>query len=94
MNATQWKHAGYRVQFRGGWVYLYIRAGNTKGWAAWRTTVDGGDWMKRDSLFLWVNITDTPMLAECAKVAAACYCSSLPDSRCDFCSGLRVAEVA
>jgi hypothetical protein len=89
MNRRDWKKQGYKVIFFDGLVHLHF-----PGTGTWRLPVDRGAWMSVDNLLYWTNVTRTPEGKKCERIAQSCYCHSLPDSSCDFCSGLRRPEAA
>jgi len=87
MNAQQWRKLGYVVIFSDELVWLY----RPQSGVVLTTPNDNGDWMLRDDVNRdWKHAPETPLIKA---IARDCYCSSLPDGSCDFCTGTRTPEL-
>lgn len=94
--ARQWRAEGWLVAFIDGSAYIAPRDGSTFEIRAVRTTpIDGGRWhlatdAQREP---WLQLSDierarrAPLLRA---IARDCYCSSFPQTGCDFCNGTRL----
>lgn len=83
--ARDWRREGWKVLFRSGSVFLINEVGKV-----WHTEIFGGKWMEHPNLDdgFWGSAALTSDMKETLRF---CYCSSLPDTGCDFCQGCRKA---
>lgn len=96
MNAIDWRREGFKVLFRGDRVILV----NVPCELVHVAPNNGGAWTALDDLtaFPWetrqIKELPTDTRNDVTATVAACYCSSLVDSTCDFCSGCRKPQDA
>lgn len=87
MNAKQWRKKGFIVLFRDGFVMMRSPEGN------YYTSVNNnGKWMDKELDQFEKIIPNLTIIADFTDTAKLCYCSSLDDSTCDFCSRVRHAK--
>ncbi len=88
LRAADYRREGYTVAFRSGVVYLFRCWWD--GPQLWAQANDNGRWMERPNG--WERVEGRPdLLADIEATRAVCYCSSLPNGNCDFCSQTRLA---
>ncbi len=86
-NARKLRADGWRVLFRHCRVIIGRKLGALHADGPRSTNIDKGVWMRRPMLD-WDGVSYGESL-ELEAVESVCYCSSLPDTGCDFCNGTR-----
>lgn len=85
MNAQQWRKKGCLAVFSRGLVILRDNGGQH-----YQAPVNRGGWMNKESLADFEKFEPTEKDRKSLdEIKAACYCSSLSNGNCDFCSGVR-----
>ena len=96
MNAIDWRKEGFKVLFRVDTVLLV----NVPCEMVHVAPNNGGQWTTHDDLtsFPWETrrIVNLPIHSrdDVMATVAGCYCDTLVDSTCDFCSGCRTPQNA
>jgi hypothetical protein len=96
--ARHWRSDGWLCVFREGQVILTPLM-KADGAIAYTTAIDNGRWAYAVSVLEqpW-RMLSTAEYSELAPLFAAirrdCYCSSFPDTGCDFCNGTRLPDGA
>ena len=96
MTPTKWRKEGFKVLFREGEVFLV----NLECDIMHSTPIRYGTWMYFDDITSppWetskLSNLPTEIFKDIMTTIVACYCDSLVDSTCDFCTGIRNAQDA
>lgn len=86
-NSRKLRSEGWSVLFRSGRVIIGRKLGALHADGPRSTNVDRGAWMSRP-MHEWDGVSYDES-AELTAVEPVCYCSSFPDTGCDFCNGTR-----
>lgn len=96
MWARDYRRASYLCAIMHGTVVLAKRVnGDVDLSTLVMTGVDQGRWACLTDLTKWAPVpADSQIAARIVQIHRDCYCSSFPDSGCDFCNGTRLPDGA
>lgn len=97
--ARDWRQAGWLCAFVDGFAVIVPRLPGTGSvlaiGSARATPIDRGAWSLRVDFEDWRRLpAGDPLAQNLSAIARDCYCSSFPDTGCDFCNGTRLPDGA
>lgn len=91
MWARDWRRAGFLCAIVDGCVHVVERVNGDVGERVHVQPINGGRWSSVVDLAQWpTELTSKRVRA----IARDCYCSTFPDTGCDFCNGVRLPDGA
>jgi hypothetical protein len=89
--ARDWRRSGFLCAMFDGYAHVVERVNGDIGERVYVLPINGGRWSSVVALAQWpTELTSKRIRA----IARDCYCSSFPDTGCDFCNGVRLPDGA